>query len=317
MLCALMSKSEDIAGRFWSLREKGEEEARRESLFLDDLILKAHVEREIDIRLDGVRSVLDVGAGSGRFTIPLAQRGFAVTHLDISLPMLNAARRKAEDLGVAASIEFIHGRLGDLEEFRTDSFDLVLCCDAPISSVYPHHEEAIRQLLRVAAISFVFGVSSRLGWIPYVFNPEQKRQYFVEDESDDPLVKRYLRNSTEQWTPDVKAALSALTSGLLDSPERIASDYDRGLSPWPVTYLFVPEELGLILDQLGTSDVRMSGPGALSRSIPNAVLRRLLLDEQARGEFLDLCYRFDSQPSVAGYGKDNLVVSGRSSVLGT
>ncbi|MEJ2133266.1 MAG: hypothetical protein P8Y95_16955 [Gammaproteobacteria bacterium] len=59
-----MVHAEDICERFWSLPSKATEEAKREALFLDDIILKAHLDREIDSRLAGVDSVLDAGAGT-------------------------------------------------------------------------------------------------------------------------------------------------------------------------------------------------------------------------------------------------------------
>lgn len=58
-----MVNPEDIAERFWSLAQKPGEEARREQLFLDDVIHKAHVEREIEARLDGVETALRCGGG--------------------------------------------------------------------------------------------------------------------------------------------------------------------------------------------------------------------------------------------------------------
>ena len=71
MWCAVPD-SEDICERFWNLPSKPGEEARRERFFLDDVIQKAHLEREIASRLDGVRTILDAGAGTGRFSIPHA-----------------------------------------------------------------------------------------------------------------------------------------------------------------------------------------------------------------------------------------------------
>lgn len=53
----------------------------------------------------------------------------------------------------------------------------------------------------------------------------------------------------------------------------------------------------------------LSGPGALSRSIPHEVLVNIMRDETLRREFLDFCYVYDSQPWCAGMGKDNLVAS--------
>jgi hypothetical protein len=73
----------------------------------------------------------------------------------------------------------------------------------------------------------------------------------------------------------------------------------------------MPDELRDILAKHGIRDIKLSGPGALSRSIPNEVLRMMLLSDEYRGRFLDLCYEFDSNPAVCGLGKDNLAASGR------
>jgi len=54
----------------------------------------------------------------------------------------------------------------------------------------------------------------------------------------------------------------------------------------------MPDELREILVRTGIRDVRLSGPGALARSIPNEVLRMLLLNEDYHERFLDLCYEF-------------------------
>ena len=70
-----MRDPEDICERFWSLPSKPGEVARRERNFLDDVIQKAHLEREIASRLSGVRTFLDAGAGTGRFSIALARQG--------------------------------------------------------------------------------------------------------------------------------------------------------------------------------------------------------------------------------------------------
>lgn len=43
---------------------------------------------------------LELGCGTGRFTIPLARAGVAITGLDAARPMLEHARRKAGDLPV-------------------------------------------------------------------------------------------------------------------------------------------------------------------------------------------------------------------------
>jgi SAM-dependent methyltransferase len=303
--------SEDICERFWNLPSKPGEEARRERLFLDDIIQKAHLEREIASRLSGVRTILDAGAGTGRFSIPLARQGFHVTHLDISQGLIDTARQLAQDAGVLDKMRFERGRVGDLTRYADGTFDLVICCDAPISYTYPDHVRTIAELTRVATRALVISVSSRLGYMSYAFNPLQKQQYFADPESQAPDVQRYLAQADlSSFVPDLDSVWRALTSGILGDRERVEREYAAGRAPWPHNYLFMPDELREILATAGVRDVRLSGPGALARSIPNEVLRMLLLNDDYRERFLDLCYEIDSNPAVCGLGKDNLAASG-------
>jgi len=112
---------EDIAERFWSLAQKPSEEARREQLFLDDVIHKAHLEREIGARLEGVETALDVGAGTGRFSLWLAARGVRVTHVDVSAGMIERAHRDAVKAGLAERMAFRQGRLADIGGYAPGS----------------------------------------------------------------------------------------------------------------------------------------------------------------------------------------------------
>lgn len=67
--------------------------------------------------------VLELGCGTGRVSLPLAQAGASVTGLDCSEPLLEHARLKAEVCGVEA--DFV---LGDFRTFRLGrTFPLVIC----------------------------------------------------------------------------------------------------------------------------------------------------------------------------------------------
>ena len=71
---------------------------------------------------------LDLGGGTGALSVRLARLGFHVTLLDGSLPMLDIAKRAAEQAGVADRIvlqEGDAGRCADL--FDAGSFDVILC----------------------------------------------------------------------------------------------------------------------------------------------------------------------------------------------
>lgn len=71
--------------------------------------------------------VLELGAGSGRLSAGLAERGFRVTGIDLARPMLEQAeaRRATLPAEVAGRIEFKLGDMTALDLKR--GFDLVVC----------------------------------------------------------------------------------------------------------------------------------------------------------------------------------------------
>lgn len=306
----LSNLAQKISERFWNQPQKGMEESCREEIYMDDIIQKAHIERELLQNLDGIHTVFDAGAGNGRFSILLARQGLEVTHFDISLPMIEEAKAAAAEAGVLDRVRFVQGSLEDLSAYREAEFDLVLSIDSPISYTYPHQEEVIHELARITARRLVISVTSNLGWLPYQFSPAQKVQYILDPQTDDPFARWTLDHAPgllADFRPDIAAARETLHSGLMPGSAETIADYEQGGTPWPITYGFLPEELRGILEDCGLLHIRMAGPGALSRSIPAEVLRRIFTDPELRGDFLALCYEFDSQPSVCGMGKDNLL----------
>ena len=307
-----MDYSRKISERQWNLPDKGELESRREETFIDDIIQKAHIQRAILENLDGVETVFDGGAGCGRFSILLAQKGCRVTHFDISQPMIDKAKELAKKAGVLEKITFVKGALEDLSAYADRSFDLVLSIDAPVSYTYPNQERVIADLVRMARRRVLLSVSSRLGCLPYLANPIQKYQFLLDDGAEDPYVRWLVKNKediTERFRFDGEAAEKLLDTGLMGGEEEIA-EYQRGGAPWCITYTFLPEEITRILQSCGVKNIRLAGPGALARTVPREILRRIMNDPRQKADFLSFCYRYDSRPAVCGMGKDNLVARG-------
>ena len=305
-----MTRSSDIAGRFWNLPQKPGEEVARELSFIDDIIQKAHLQRLILENLRGVETVFDGGAGYGRFSILLAKRGFKVTHFDISAGMIARAKEFAAREGVEENMSFIQGSIEELEAFDDGQFDLVLSFDAPISFCYPNHEAALANLIRIAKRRICVSVFSRLGSATYLWDPMQKHKYILDKASEAPLVQWYLEHEQvmkEGFAPDAESARQYLRTGLFEAAADIIADYEKGGTPWPISYAFMPDELRDMMARHGAVDIRLSGPGALSRSVPGEVLVGIMKDEKLRNDFLDFCYQYDSNPYCAGMGKDNLV----------
>ena len=88
------------------------------------------------------------------------------------------------------------------------------------------------------------------------------------------------------------------------------AEYEQGGTPWCNTYTFLPEELKELLERFGVKNVRLAGPGAYARTIPNELLVKIINDPKQRADFLEVCYRYDSNPYVCGMGKDNLLARG-------
>jgi ubiquinone/menaquinone biosynthesis C-methylase UbiE len=114
--------------------------------------------RELERNLKGIRTILDVGGGTGAFSIPLAKRGFKVTHLDISPRMIDIARTKAKGI---RNISFVEGNSTDLSRFPSRSFDLVLNMDGAISFCGNRAHDAIRESCRIARKKLIAAVSNK------------------------------------------------------------------------------------------------------------------------------------------------------------
>ena len=73
-------------------------------------------------------NALDIGSGTGVTAVRLARLGLHVTLLDASAPMLDFAKRAAQEAGVTDRVVLTHGDAAQLASlFDAGSFDLVLC----------------------------------------------------------------------------------------------------------------------------------------------------------------------------------------------
>ena len=307
-----MEYSRKISERMWNLSDKGELESRRETTFIDDIVQKSHIEKELLANLDGIETVFDGGAGCGRFSILLAKQGCKITHFDISQPMIDKAKELAKEAGVSDRITFVKGALEDLSAYPAKAFDLVLSFDAPISYTYPNQEHVISELVRIAKKRIMISVSSRLGYLPYLSNPIQKNQFILDKDCSDPWVQWCILNQSnmiDAFSFDKTQAEKLLSDGLMGGAEEIA-EYERGGTPWCITYTFMPDELERLLVKNGVKKVKLAGPGAYARTIPNELLVKIMNDPKQRMDFLDFCHKYDSNPYVCGMGKDNLFAKG-------
>lgn len=304
--------SRKISERMWNLPDKGELESHREETYIDDIIQKSHIERKLLDNLEGIDTVFDAGAGSGRFSILLAKHGCRVTHFDISQPMIDKAKELAEQAGVIDRITFVKGALEDLSDYTNKSYDMVVSFDAPISYTYPNQEHVIGELVRIAKKRIIISVTSRLGSLPYLANPIQKNQFILNEHSDDPFVQWCIanrQNAIDTFNFQKSNIEKLMTDGLMGGENEIA-EYEKGGNPWCITYTFMPNELEGLLRRFGVKNIELAGPGAYARTVPHELLVKIMNDSKQRSDFLDVCYKYDSNQYVCGMGKDNLLAKG-------
>jgi len=91
--------------------------------------------------------VLDAGGGTGRWAVPMAERGLKVIVYDISKEMLRIAARKVEDMGLGHLISTIQGDIRRIK-YPDNTFDFILAEGDPISYC-GNPEKAVQELTRV------------------------------------------------------------------------------------------------------------------------------------------------------------------------
>lgn len=124
-------------------QSKGAAESYQEQVYLErsGITLTKNI-FEIDFVLRHARGrVLDAGAGTGRFSIPLQQAGHDVVAFDVSAQMLAVARRHATDLLPALQGDLLH------LPFADDSFDSIT--SITVIEHLPQYKAALTELLRV------------------------------------------------------------------------------------------------------------------------------------------------------------------------
>jgi ubiquinone/menaquinone biosynthesis C-methylase UbiE len=129
-------------------------------------------------------SVLDAGAGPGRFSIAAARAGARVTVLDISDAQLEMAKQKITEAGQLDRIDqFLRADICDLSMFKDGQFDALVCFGGALSYVCENRQKAARELVRVVkpAGTLLVSVMSRLAAVageaqqmdlPNLLNPD-------------------------------------------------------------------------------------------------------------------------------------------------
>lgn len=86
-------------------------------------------------------TILEIGAATGRYTLELAKRGYAVTAVDMSEVLLEEARKSLTSAGLEGQVRFVVADARDLREVTEKGFGAALL----MGPLYHLVEEADRQ----------------------------------------------------------------------------------------------------------------------------------------------------------------------------
>lgn len=127
---------------YWTKRSSGFQEQRRAELHSP---MAQRWQNEIEKYLpEGKLKILDVGCGSGFFTILLAKMGYEVTGIDLTPDMVQCARELAEEEKTECRFQVMDAEKLD---FSDESFDVVISRN--LTWTLPHAEDAYGEWLRV------------------------------------------------------------------------------------------------------------------------------------------------------------------------
>jgi SAM-dependent methyltransferase len=193
-----------------------------------------------------VRSLLDLGCGTGNHAIPLAERGYTVVGVDRSNAMLQSAEKKAASCHIDGNTRFYEG---DIRSFQVeDLFDASLMMFAVLG--YQLENADVLAALRTARKHV------RAGGL------------FIFDVWYGPAVLRQQPGDRVKSIPTEKGQILRLASGQLDAQRHLCKvsyhlwklEGERLTGETEETHLmryFFPLELNLFLECCGFAPIRL------------------------------------------------------------
>jgi S-adenosylmethionine-dependent methyltransferase len=220
-------------------------------------------------------SILEIGAATGRYTLGLVERGYAVTAVDLSSECLKACRNNLTEAGLQEKAQFVLADARNLSEVSSWDFDAVLM----MGPLYHLVDESDR----ILAVSAAFD-RLRLGGV--IFSA---------------FISRYgiwghlLKNLPE----------------LIDDQDQVRSVLTRGIDceAWPKggfrAYFTTVDEIAPLHETVGFSTIKVVG---VEPSISADDESYNKLEGERRQRFLDVFYQISAEPSIVGASRHLLYI---------
>lgn len=220
-------------------------------------------------------SILEVGAATGRYTLELAKRGYAVTAVDLSAGLIEVCRERLIDAGLEKQVRLVVADARDLGEVTEKAFDAVLL----MGPLYHLIVEADRK----TALKQAF---DRLRQGGLIFSAFLSRFGVMAD----------LLTNKPAWIENQAEVQSVLAQG------KRPDDFPRGGFRG---YLAHVSEITPLHEAAGFETVTLAGVepliGADDESYNN-------LEGQQRQQWLDLLYAISTEPSIIGASRHLLYI---------
>lgn len=261
--------------KFWDEISKSEEIDRNDERINRLLRFKA-----IQGQLSGVRRILDVGAATGAFSIPLAQMGYEVVHLDLSDEMLRIAKEKAAGI---PNIRFIKQDASDLSRFETNAFDLVLCFDGAISFSGANSGRVISEICRVG------------------------KRVMISVSNKSCMTATWLNYSLSKFDSIHPSVMDMMVTGYFSKANYDDAEELTGISELKA---YDPDELSEILRANSMKVLECRSIGSLThlylmhlyRQYPSEIVHEKINAVSDDPQFLELCDYFDKHVMPSGMG---------------
>ena len=205
------------------------------ALFTDDLPFYSDLAEQSD------GPILDVGCGTGRVCLHLAQEGHPVVGVDYSAPMLAIAQRKIEALPhLADALRLVEA---DITAFGDGSYDLILLA----YNALMHFTSTDDQIRLLKHLRTLLAEDGRI----VIDLPNAGEAYVAEDEAGIVLERTFIEPDSGHLVMQQSVSTLNRAHQLLDVTwiyDEIGADgvLKRTLAPLQLRYIF-PAELDLML----------------------------------------------------------------------